>query len=1204
MKRNIDGTLIWNKTFGGISNDDLEVLLPHEDGGTFAFGTTRTSQGLFGTIIGLAGGWLMRTNNNGAIIDGKIFGGNITEIAVDACMHLNGDITMVMESGSPVLNGQFNNGVLDVWVVNVNQALNTQWSALLGGSGTDVPEAIARDINGNVYIAATSNSNLPDLDTNKGGKDVWVIKIAADGEIVWQRNFGGSEDDEASDIIVHPDGFVYVMCHSQSNDQDFANNLGLNDIWMIKLDLQDGETQGMYHFGGSGNDFGAHADFYGDDKITLITSSTSEDFDLSGNKGFSDAWLLQTDLDGNIIHQMNYGGSLNDLPVDILTVDSVYHGLASSLSTDKNVPPNTISQQDVWYFTLNPNPDSCSSQFLCLPDSMLTNHLYPPATEALVCASGCTAGYGPGPIFNTGTCPDFIHPTAYFFVTTDTAADLLTLSVHSDEFNKPQISLLRSVNCTTFVPVECAIGEHGDVVLPYIDIESEFLYVVAITDAEGNIGEFEFCATSIDVEFCNQQDRMYVTATSMGSPAQGPFQPGEVVQICYELDDWNKLDCNGFQGLMPTFGPGWDPSSFNSFGEPANVTTPLEAATTGVWAWHEVGEVHYNVSNPINGYDGGQGMPAGWYFTNTADPPPAETPDQTTGDIDNCLPTPDSWKICFTLQVVEECEANLDCSVSMKTFADGELGINSNLACVYDQEEILTRSMVCCINPGIQPIQNFTVCSGDTIAFTPETNLIPPVTYSWSADPDPLISGASGSNDAHMFYQILHTSAAIPLQVRYSITAEGNGCETEEEEFEITVNPIPTSRISITGPNIVCTGSTVKLNFESTGIPPFAIGLYRENEFFANVLSETNFLSIDIDPVFSGRFRIGTLKDANCEGQGTGFVNVTVKPNSTAFIDTTICEGETFTIGDEEYSETGTYEVIIEQGAENNCDSIVMLTLSVAPTLTQTIDEEICNGDTLVVLDVPYTETIDTLIEYTGLEGCPNFIDLHLLVRDTFTTEIDQTICYGDTVEFGGIKIYQEGEYSFVEEVKPGCFEQTLLRLDVLPAIIINDLAIFGDNGSNTGAILVEIVGGNPPFAFVWSSGQTTESLFNVPHGAYQLTVTDQLGCNEVFTFEVPFINATTDAERDVHAILVRPNILQEDEYFYLVNTGKTALMLKGMTWWTMDGTKIDEVEGKGIEPGTSTPFSLPAQITPGLYYLQIFFDTGKTLVSKMVIQQ
>jgi hypothetical protein len=1202
MKRDIDGTLIWSKTFGGVSNDDLEVVMPHPDGGAMAFGTTRTDQGLFGDIQGLAGGWLMRVSNNGSITDGKIFGGSITETAVDAVRQVSGDIVMAMESGSPALNGQTNNGILDVWIVKVNSALTIQWTSLLGGTGTDVPEAIATDINGNIYVAATSNSNLPGQDLNQGGKDLWIIKISPLGETLWQRTFGGSEDEEASDILFHPDGFVYVMAHSQSADGDFGNNFGLNDLWMIKLNATNGDTEGMYQFGGSGNDFNGHADVFGDDRLVISTSTTSADLDITGNKGFGDVWFVTTDLNGNIQQQMNYGGSLNDLAVDIISVDSVFYSLSSTLSSDKNVPFNAITQQDLWYYTLNPFPDSCSSQFLCLPDSMLTNHLYPPANDALICVSGCNAGYGPGPSFNNGSCPDFVNATAYFYVTTDTSADLLTLSVSSNEFNQPQIALLKSVNCISFQQVECATGSNGNVVLPYIDIEPQTVYVIAITDVAGNIGEFEFCATSIDVEFCNEDDRIFATQTSMGSPLSGPYKPGEEVQICYELEDWKKLDCNGFQGLVPTFGPGWDLTSFDLFGEPVQTDSMIAPVTTGFWSWYKVGDVRYNVSNPINGYEGGQGMPAGWYFTNTADPPPADEPDQTTGDISNCLPTSGKWKVCFTLKVVEECESNLDCSISMKTFSDGEIGINTSLACAYDQEELFTANMLCCLNPSIQNIQNFSVCSGDTISFAPQTNLLPPVTYSWTADPDPFISGAADGNDLNQFYQILTTEAAIPLKVRYTMIAESTGCITDEEDFEITVLPLPTSRISVSGPNIVCSGSTVTFNFESTGTPPFAIGLFRDNELFANVLSESNFLSIPIDPVFSGRFRIGTLSDAFCDGQGTGFVNVTVKPISTSLIDTTLCEGQSFFIGDEEFDEAGTFTVTLEDGAENNCDSTVILTLNIAPTITETIDEVICNGDTLYVLGEPYTETTNELIEYTGPEGCPNFIDLHLLVKDTFSMDVDQTICNGDTLDFGGIQVYQEGTYSFVEEVRPGCFEETVLHLSVLPAIFINDLAIIGDNGSNSGAILVEIVGGSPPFQFLWNTGQTSESLFNIAHGTYKLSVSDRLGCTEEFTFVVPMISGTEWVSNEKSLVKIWPTITSAEDNLQLIYSGTSNVQVTSIAWCSVQGNTSEEEVRIDLGPGTSGYVHTPGTLAPGIYFVRLTLSSGDTLWTKIML--
>ena len=1204
MKRDINGTLMWSKTFGGPGMDDLETVMPHSDGGVIAFGTTHTDQGAFGHIIGLAGGWLIRTNTNGSLIDGKIFGGTITETAVDACRHVNGDVTMVLEAGSTMLNGETNHGLIDLWVVHVNQTFDTQWSTLLGGTGSDVPEAVTTDINGNIYIAATSNSNLPGLDPNHGGQDVWIIKLSPSGEMIWQKSFGGSENDVASDILIHPDGSLFVTLQSESADGDFDSNAGLNDLWMLKLNGTNGQTMSYKRYGGSGNDYNGQVDLFGADHLVLTASTTSTDLDLTGNKGFGDVWILTTDLSGNLTQQMNYGGSLNDFAVDIVTVDSVFHVLSSTVSTDKNVPANTISQQDLWYYSLNTNPDSCSDQFVCMQDSTLNNYLYPPSTDVLICVSGCTAGYGPGPDFNTGNCPDFVNPTAYFYLTTDANADLLTLSITSNNFNQPQIALLKTNNCVSFQPIDCAVGTDGSVILPYIDVDPLTTYVIAISDAEGNLGEFELCATAIDVSFCNEQDRIFVTHTSMGSPLNGPYKPGEEVSICYELQNWSKLSCNGFQGLVPEFGPGWDTTWFDQFGQPLHMDSLLNPIETGFWQWYKVGDVHYNLSNPVNGYQGNQGMPPGWYFTNTGDPPPATKPDQTTGDINDCLPTPaDKWKVCFTLKVVDDCESDLDCSISMKTFSDGEIGINPSLACAYDQAEVFSATMRCCLNPGIQNIQDFSVCSGDTIAIQPETNLFPPVTYTWIEDADPFIEGASPGTNQNQFYQILTTNAAIPLKVRYSIHASSNGCITEWENFEVTVLPLPTSRITITGPNIVCSGSTVTLNFENTGTPPFAIGLYKDNEFFANVLSEGYSLSIPVDPVFSGRFKVGTLSDASCDGIGLGFVNVTVKPVSNTMIDTAICEGESFFIGINEYTEPGTYTVTLDNAAENNCDSIVVLSLSVNPSQTETIDTIICHGDTLFVLGQPYTETTDEVIEYTGASGCPDYINLHLFVEDTFSMTVNQTICNGDTLEFEGIQVYQPGSYSHVVEIRPGCYEQTILNLSVLPAIVVNEAVILEDNGTNSGAIIVEISGGTPPFTFLWNTGQTSESLFNIKFGNYELVATDAMGCDQKFFFEVPFISGSSDPASGAHRISVWPTLLSSGQNFQLINPTNNPVEIAVVNWWTIDGQILKASGALSMEAGSDISIPVPAIATQGIYYIQIVQSNGRTTLEKVIVQ-
>ncbi len=53
-------------------------------------------------------------------------------------------------------------------------------------------------------------------------------------------------------------------------------------------------------------------------------------------------------------------------------------------------------------------------------------------------------------------------------------------------------------------------------------------------------------------------------------------------------------------------------------------------------------------------------------------------------------------------------------------------------------------------------------------------------------------------------------------------------------------------------------------------------------------------------------------------------------------------------------------------------------------------------------------------------------------------------------------------------------------------------------NGEPNGSISVRTLGGTPPYAFLWNSGDETESLPAIPAGAYVLTVTDAHGCTNV----------------------------------------------------------------------------------------------------------
>jgi len=96
-----------------------------------------------------------------------------------------------------------------------------------------------------------------------------------------------------------------------------------------------------------------------------------------------------------------------------------------------------------------------------------------------------------------------------------------------------------------------------------------------------------------------------------------------------------------------------------------------------------------------------------------------------------------------------------------------------------------------------------------------------------------------------------------------------------------------------------------------------------------------------------------------------------------------ICEGESYVVGDESFTETGMYEVLIP-GAAGECPEIINLDLTVTPTLESFLEEEICDGDSFEVGTESFTVTGMYDIELVTSEGCDVMDSLLRLVRRVF----------------------------------------------------------------------------------------------------------------------------------------------------------------------------------------------------------------------------
>lgn len=86
-----------------------------------------------------------------------------------------------------------------------------------------------------------------------------------------------------------------------------------------------------------------------------------------------------------------------------------------------------------------------------------------------------------------------------------------------------------------------------------------------------------------------------------------------------------------------------------------------------------------------------------------------------------------------------------------------------------------------------------------------------------------------------------------------------------------------------------------------------------------------------------------------------------------------------------------------------------------------------------------------------------------------------------------------------------GCSTEALATVsdDQGPVIILENIVHNECAGQDNGVISVSIFGGAPPYDILWSNGETSEDIYNLVAGPYELFITDANGCFSVESFEV-----------------------------------------------------------------------------------------------------
>jgi len=233
MKVNTDGDEIFNHQFnvGGTAWNDGASVKETSDGGFAVLGRTAWSWPNHAW-------YLVRTDANGVLLWEQVFNASEEDHDTEAGFDLQ-----QTQDGGFILAGSYLDTPTDARLVKTDSSGNIEWSSTFGGSAGDYFRSVRILDNGDYLIAGGTASS------GAGGSDGWLLRVDAFGSEIWSNTYGGSSDEGFAVAELVPDG-GYILTGSTR-----SYGAGGSDLWLIKTN-ESGDVLWERIYGGSEDESG------------------------------------------------------------------------------------------------------------------------------------------------------------------------------------------------------------------------------------------------------------------------------------------------------------------------------------------------------------------------------------------------------------------------------------------------------------------------------------------------------------------------------------------------------------------------------------------------------------------------------------------------------------------------------------------------------------------------------------------------------------------------------------------------------------------------------------------------------------------------------------------------------------------------------------------------------------------------------------
>ncbi len=242
--------ITFDRVYGGTNTETAYKVEICEDGGYITAGYTRS----WGP--GFANMYLVRTNKYGEQIWDFVEGGNMVDRAYSVAVTKSGAFVAVGVTDS------FGAGLEDILVVKVDENGNKIWRKTFGGAQAESGWDIRETSDGGYIITGTTNSWGAQL------FDAFLLKLDKDGNQQWRKLYGGSLYDGGYCVRQTPDGGYALLGQTLSHGQK-----GL--FYFVRTD-KDGEVLWEKNYGGPEEEEGRYFSLTNDGGFILIGKTQSK----------------------------------------------------------------------------------------------------------------------------------------------------------------------------------------------------------------------------------------------------------------------------------------------------------------------------------------------------------------------------------------------------------------------------------------------------------------------------------------------------------------------------------------------------------------------------------------------------------------------------------------------------------------------------------------------------------------------------------------------------------------------------------------------------------------------------------------------------------------------------------------------------------------------------------------------------------------